>query len=91
MATATLFHPILMLIPQKLYSVKDGRIFNACVFYSMSYFQNSIVYLADIKYLLIGIERNIAMRNRHTYEGRDGSDAKRLLIKAVSFGRSTIV
>jgi hypothetical protein len=84
MATATLFHPILMLIPQRWYSIKDGKILNACLYYSWSYFQNSIVYLVDIKYLLIGLERNIVMRNRHTYEKRDGSDAKRLLIRAVS-------
>jgi hypothetical protein len=84
MATATLFHPILMMIPQRWYSVKDGNVFNACIYYAISYVQNSIVYLADIKYLLIGLERNTAMKNRNTYEGRDGSDAKRLIVKAVS-------
>lgn len=83
MAAATLFHPILQLVPPRFYLLERGNYFGAFIYYTASYLHNSILYLADVKYLVIGLERHIAMKNRHTYETRDGSDAKMLLLKMV--------
>lgn len=57
MAFATFVHPILQIIPQKWYSTEDGNTLGAILFYTLVFIHNIILYLCDLKYLIIGLER----------------------------------
>ncbi|KAI6226603.1 hypothetical protein M3Y95_00638200 [Aphelenchoides besseyi] len=79
MSLATIFHPILLIIPPDYYSVANGRYHSAAIFYTFMFIGNLLLILTAFKYLLIGYERRIGFKYRAQYENRGTSTANWIL------------
>ncbi|KAI6187538.1 hypothetical protein M3Y98_00255000 [Aphelenchoides besseyi] len=79
-ANLSIIHPLLSGLPARIYSVANGHYFAAFLVYTMAFISHICALVIDIKYLAIGLERRFAFQNRASYELRDGSKARSILL-----------
>ncbi|KAI6179821.1 hypothetical protein M3Y98_00652200 [Aphelenchoides besseyi] len=84
-AFIALLRPLLRGISERSYSVKDGHYIKAAFVYLLFYLVQVFTLIMDAKYLLVGLERYVAFRDRADYERRDTKQTVRLLICFIAF------
>lgn len=62
----------------------------AILVYFFFYLVQIFTLIADVKYLIVGIERRIAFKDRADYEGRDTVGTKKMLIVLVSSSKPSL-
>ncbi|CAD5220000.1 unnamed protein product [Bursaphelenchus okinawaensis] len=78
--TINFIHPLESLTPVEFYSLEAGNIKGSVFFYTLIVIQHFATFVFESKYMLIAIERVIAYRERATYENRDSTLAKKILL-----------
>ncbi|KAI6236183.1 hypothetical protein M3Y95_00130600 [Aphelenchoides besseyi] len=89
-AVIALIHPTVQLIPVSWYAVDNGQTLKAIFVYTLLFVTQVCVYLIDTKFLMVAIERHIAIHERVNYEKRDGTLAKRILFWTFSHQETSL-
>ncbi|KAI6170931.1 hypothetical protein M3Y97_01105900 [Aphelenchoides bicaudatus] len=84
-ALVSVIHPILLQIPRSYYSFDTSNYFGIFITYLMIFCLSVMILILDVKFLLIGLERKYAIDWRHSYEQKDGTLAKKLILRVVIF------
>ncbi|CAD5233035.1 unnamed protein product [Bursaphelenchus xylophilus] len=75
-SAVSMIHPLFQILPEQLHSTENGVTPSTVILYFLLYLQNVGIFVLDVKFLLMGLERRVAFKFRDTYEHNHGGVMK---------------
>ncbi|CAD5227231.1 unnamed protein product [Bursaphelenchus xylophilus] len=69
-SVVTVLQPLELYVPSSIYSVEEGHVIPAVIFYTAAVIRTFVSGFFVLKYLLLAVERSVAFKQRGSYEDR---------------------